>query len=197
MLCSKFSLVTYFIHSVNTLFILIPTSQFIPCLHFSLGIYMFPASESLFVLSKEDHMYQFIQILHICVIIQYLHLSFWCTSLCLTVSRSIHVSINDSVLFLSIAVSFLALTLLLYKDTIFINWIWHGFEQTGRWWGAGRPGALQFMGSQGVVHDWVTEQQRCTRIDVCEIEKNKYDSYWIFFFYFKLCILLLLVQVNH
>ena len=49
--------------------------------------------------------------------------------------------------------------------------------------------ALQFMGSQRVRHDWVIEQQRCTRIDVHEIEKNKYDSYWIFYFYFKLCIL--------
>ena len=27
-----------------------------------------------------------------------------------------------------------------------------------RWWGTGRPGALQSMGSQRVRHDWVTEQ---------------------------------------
>ena len=27
-----------------------------------------------------------------------------------------------------------------------------------RWWGTGRPGALQSMGSQRVGHNWVTEQ---------------------------------------
>ena len=27
----------------------------------------------------------------------------------------------------------------------------------GRWWWTGRPGVLQFMGSQRVGHDWVTE----------------------------------------
>ena len=30
----------------------------------------------------------------------------------------------------------------------------------GRWWGTGRPGVLQSMGSQGVRHDWATEQQQ-------------------------------------
>ena len=28
---------------------------------------------------------------------------------------------------------------------------------SGSWWWTGRPGMLQFMGSQGVRHDWVTE----------------------------------------
>ena len=28
---------------------------------------------------------------------------------------------------------------------------------SGSWWWTGRPGVLQFMGSQRVVHDWVTE----------------------------------------
>ena len=28
------------------------------------------------------------------------------------------------------------------------------------WQGMGRPGVLQFMGLQGVRHDWVTEQQQ-------------------------------------
>ena len=28
-----------------------------------------------------------------------------------------------------------------------------------RWWGTGRPGMLQSMGSQTVRHDWMTEQQ--------------------------------------
>ena len=30
-------------------------------------------------------------------------------------------------------------------------------EWTGSWWWTGRPGVLQFMGSQRVGHDWATE----------------------------------------
>ena len=36
-------------------------------------------------------------------------------------------------------------------------WIWAAF---GRWWRTGRPGMLQYMGSQRVGHGWVTEQQQ-------------------------------------
>jgi len=35
------------------------------------------------------------------------------------------------------------------------TWVW---VDSGSWWWTGRPGVLQFMGSQGVGHDWVTEQ---------------------------------------
>ena len=28
---------------------------------------------------------------------------------------------------------------------------------SGSWWWTGRPGVLQFMGSQRVIHDWVTD----------------------------------------
>ena len=34
------------------------------------------------------------------------------------------------------------------------TWVWVGF---GSWWWTGRPGMLQFMGSQRVRHDWTTE----------------------------------------
>ena len=34
------------------------------------------------------------------------------------------------------------------------TWVWVG---SGSWWWTGRPGLLQFMGSQRVGHDWVTE----------------------------------------
>ena len=37
----------------------------------------------------------------------------------------------------------------------------HGFEQAPGWWGTGKPGVLQSMGSQRVRHDWVTKQQVC------------------------------------
>ena len=33
-------------------------------------------------------------------------------------------------------------------------WVWVNY---GRWWWTGRPGMLQFMGSQRVGHDWETE----------------------------------------
>ena len=34
------------------------------------------------------------------------------------------------------------------------TWVW---VNSGSWWWTGRPGALRFMGSQRVRHDWVTE----------------------------------------
>ena len=34
------------------------------------------------------------------------------------------------------------------------TWVWVG---STCWWWTGRPGVLQFMGSQRVRHDWVTE----------------------------------------
>ena len=40
---------------------------------------------------------------HTCINIRYLFFSFWLTSLCMTVSRSIHVSTNDSISFLFMA----------------------------------------------------------------------------------------------
>ena len=34
------------------------------------------------------------------------------------------------------------------------TWVWVNSES---WWGTGRPGVLQFMGSRRVGHDWATE----------------------------------------
>ena len=36
------------------------------------------------------------------------------------------------------------------------QWTW-GWVSSGSWWWTGRPGVLQFMGSQRVGHDWATE----------------------------------------
>ena len=36
------------------------------------------------------------------------------------------------------------------------TWVW---ASSGRWWRTGKPGMLQFMGSQSVTHNWATEQQ--------------------------------------
>ena len=40
------------------------------------------------------------------------------------------------------------------------TWVWMNF---GRWWWTGRPGVLQFMGSQRVGRDWVTELNATTQ----------------------------------
>ena len=40
------------------------------------------------------------------------------------------------------------------------TWIW---VNSGSWWWTGRPGVLQFTGSQRVRHDWVTELSRCSQ----------------------------------
>ena len=37
------------------------------------------------------------------------------------------------------------------------TWVW---ASSRRWWRTEKPGVLQSMGSQGVGHDWVIEQQR-------------------------------------
>ena len=34
------------------------------------------------------------------------------------------------------------------------TWVW---VNSGNWWWTGRPGVLQFLGSQRFGHDWVTE----------------------------------------
>ena len=34
------------------------------------------------------------------------------------------------------------------------TWVW---VNSGNWWWTGRPGVLQFMGSQRIRHDWATE----------------------------------------
>ena len=34
------------------------------------------------------------------------------------------------------------------------TWVW---ASSGSWWWTGKPGVLQFMGSQRVGHNWVTE----------------------------------------
>ena len=39
------------------------------------------------------------------------------------------------------------------------QWTWY-WANSGRWWGTGKPGMLQFMGSQRVWHDFTTDERR-------------------------------------
>ena len=59
------------------------------------------------------------------------------------------------------------------------TWVW---VSSGRWWVTGRPGMLQFMGSQRVGHDWVTEQQQLW--DKVKINKQSTISQ----FYLSVCL---------
>ena len=58
-------------------------------------------------------------------------------------------------------------------------WVW---VNSRRWWWAGRPGVLRFMGSQRVGHDWATELnwQLCntkeTELKIKTIFSNKENS---------------------
>ena len=38
------------------------------------------------------------------------------------------------------------------------QWTWF-WANSGKWWGTGKSGVLQSMGSQSIGHDWVTEVQ--------------------------------------
>ena len=46
-----------------------------------------------------------------------------------------------------------------WLDGITDSWTWV-WANSGSWWWTGKPGVLQFMGSQRVGHDWTTEQQQ-------------------------------------
>jgi len=49
------------------------------------------------------------------------------------------------------------------------RWTW-AWVNSGSWWWIGRPGVLQFMGSQRVGHDWVTEMN-WTELNWIHIQK--------------------------
>ena len=56
------------------------------------------------------------------------------------------------------------------------TWIW---VDSGSWWWTGRPGMLQFMGSQRVRHNWVTELTLCSAIQYMHLHiSSKYILMW-------------------
>ena len=52
------------------------------------------------------------------------------------------------------------------------TWVW---VNSGSWWWTGRPGVLQFMGSQRVGHDWATDLIWSERTQL-NIKKNLYSK---------------------
>ena len=67
------------------------------------SIRLFSTSVPLFLPCKPVHLYHFSRFHIYAFNIQYLFFSFWLTSLCVTVSMSIHVSTNDPITFLFMA----------------------------------------------------------------------------------------------
>ena len=51
------------------------------------------------------------------------------------------------------------------------TWVW---VDSGSWWWTGRPGVLQFMGSQRVGHDWVTELNSAYKLN----KQGDYIQLW-------------------
>ena len=46
------------------------------------------------------------------------------------------------------------------------TWVW---VNSGSWWWTGRPGMLQFMGSQRVGHNWATELTDWPFVEICAL----------------------------
>ena len=71
------------------------------------------------------------------------------------------------------------------------TWVW---LNSGSWWWTGRPGVLQFMGSERVRHDWATE---LNWTELFKTEKDKIkagiDWYSLDWFLFANSILLILI----
>ena len=55
------------------------------------------------------------------------------------------------------------------------TWVW---VNSGNWWWTGRPGMLQFMGSQRVGHHWATELKHM--LDYAELSYSSFPSYFRF-----------------
>ena len=55
------------------------------------------------------------------------------------------------------------------------RWTWVSVNSRSWWW-TGRPGVLQFMGSQGVEHDWVTELNWTELNLVCPVHGSRWEK---------------------
>ena len=60
-------------------------------------------------------------------------------------------------------------------------WVW---VNSGSWWWTGRPGVLQFMGSQRVRHDWATELNWTEPLERYLLSQQIPPSYCLSLFYF-------------
>ena len=71
------------------------------------------------------------------------------------------------------------------------TWVW---VNSGSWWWTGRPGILQFMGSQRVGHDWATELNWTELNDnMCFLEPKTFSIYGTIMYLFCLVVYLTLI----
>ena len=68
------------------------------------------------------------------------------------------------------------------------QWTW-AWANSRRWWGAEKPGVLQFMGSQRVGHDWVTELNWTISLSLV-FWQHFSDSVISFWFFLKSSVIL-------
>ena len=65
-------------------------------------------------------------------------------------------------------------------------WVW---VDSGSWWWTGRPGVLQFMGSQRVGHDWATELKLLSRftlsflVSLTLLPSYTYRTFFLYYFF--------------
>ena len=56
------------------------------------------------------------------------------------------------------------------------TWVW---VNSGSWWWIGRPGVLQFMGSQRAGHDWVTDLNWTEQAEATKAQRGWVTDYWL------------------
>ena len=69
---------------------------------------------------------------------------------------------------------------MIWLDGITDSWVW---VNSGTWWWTGKPSVLQFMGSQRVGHNWVTELNsiHCLLASNIAVEKSRnHPKSWSF-----------------
>ena len=74
------------------------------------------------------------------------------------------------------------------------TWVW---VDSGSWWWTGRPGVLQFMGSQRVRHDWATELNWARGLDTDDGEDRLPCTSPTSWSLLKLMSIELLMSSNH
>ena len=133
---SRFSFVTYFMHSV--VYMLIPISHsshpsFPPSVH-TFVLYVCISISAL----QTSSSIPFFQITHMYANTQYLFFSFWLTSLCMTVPKSTHISTNGTISFLWLSTIPLNICAISSLSDFHFAHLWNN-----QWWYLLRRGVLR------------------------------------------------------
>ena len=79
-----------------------------------------------------------------------------------------------------------------------LNWRWVWVD-SGSWWWTGKPGVLQFMGSQRVGHDWETELNWTELMSMLEGTEDNFSflQSWLVHWQASICVELVHQFLNH